>query len=1621
MKNKILKIVTVMLLLMALTMTNFIYVGAGLISYAASSKQTNHQNVEFDAKIKDNNKLSIQVDVKNEGYFNGTITLADSNFKLKQLENTYIQKIEDNTITLNQINAGTSALIEIEIEPVEEEQYNAGLLDVQTKVSLNGIYRDRKQKDIKIEATREVKLDLIQNISKENIENSMEVITNKILKISGEEKRVIQLSINMGLKENNYPIKAIDSKIIIPSIGNKNPEVVKKVNLNNMTDYNFKTDGSQIDLGFTNNPNGENKILWKKQGNENIVLTLIYDKDVQLENNEINLDEKVTLYNNNELKITNKIKINNEEKDKLIDVISQNTENSIYKGKLYSSIDRKYETKTKIAINVANIEEYISIKEDSTKYIVNNEPIDANVVYEKTTINKEEFDKVLGKNGKIIIYNQNGELLATVDKNSEVDSNNDIIIDYQDKQPSAIEIKTTNPIAEGDLEFTHVKTIKANKKEIIKEAQELVTNVDCEYGTNVVNKTQSKIKLEESKTEVNLKVNKDTLSTVVENNVEIRAILKGENEKYNLYKNPSFAFELPQEVENININSIDLIYETELKVRNYKTNGRIITVELEGEQTKYKDTSVEGAIIVLNLNINVNKKVSTRDTKIRMAYKNDDITGTNETSIKIVAPKDVTAIQSIKELGVETVGQEDSKKVNLQRGTDSKKAQSEIEVINNNENAIENVTVMGTFPTKSKENNIDITLTNGINLVEANGSKIYYTENESATEDLKNSQNQWNEELQDASKVKKYLITVPKIDAGSSVKGTYETQIPEQLEYNQVAKQGYSVKYTNELSKSEGEIKATTIELETGVGPKAETRLVATMGGKELEENATVKNGEVIRYKIEVSNVGSEELKNVVVQGNVPEGTTLVEPQENYEYTGTSYYKELSNRTYQDNIEVLKVGEVITKEYEVRVNNNVSSGTKLSNTTKIVYGDVTKTSNSKELATKKGDIRVTVKRVTDRNVDLYEAGTVQYFAIIENISNQKQDNVKVKTDLPETLNVERLTLFTGMEAEEVSSDDLHRIESSNDFQEETRKITENELTNDSIENKIQSKILDYKEELSVGALEAGEAKVLSYDMSINKVNDENKQINFIVRAINGKEEYTSNSITDNVKQVQVELNMTSNTSSKYLKAGDNVEYTITVKNNSQENIEGLNIKDVVPSSLSVNKVSVNGEEHQELKGRNNIEIPCNMQKDEQKTITMETAVNYSQARIKAEPITNVANAELLSKKVATTQEVNHIIEANESANNEENTDNDNNDNIDEDNNIDNNNKNDNDIAKGTKMITGIAWFDENANGQKDDNETTLSNIKVHLLNTKTNNLIKDEDGNTLEATTNNNGVYVLNNISDGEYIVIFDYDKTKYSLTKYKAENVPETNNSNVMSNELQIGNEKEKVASTDIIQVNNQNISDINIGLIKLQNFDLKLEKFVSKIIIQNSKGTTSKQYNDATVAKAELDGKKINGTNVIIEYKIRVTNVGEIDGYARKIVDYMPNDLKFSSELNKDWYQSGEGLHNTSLANEKIKAGESREITLTLTKSMTENNVGLINNTAEIEESYNELGIEDSNSTPANKVKGENDLGSADVILSLKTGGIVYLSIVVAIAAILGVTAYVIIRKKSKNGDKK
>ena len=1639
MKNKILKISVVILLIMTLTMTNFIFLGSSIISYAADNISTNHKNIEFDAYFKNNDgqkittldrtynmqdmSLYLSLNVNKEGFFIGEVELLNSNFTIVSSESEFVSKVEDNKIYLNQINAGTTAEIEVKVKPVEEDVMKVSMLNCESDLSLTGIYRDSTEKDIQIEATRNVTIRLIEAITNESLENNLQVITNKTLKISGEDKRVIQLSLNMGLKDNNYPMKEIYAKVNVPEIDGKTPEVIKDINLNTMSAFEYKYENGYVEITLKNDVTENNQILWRKQGNENVILTYVYDADIDLENVEINQEEKVTLHNDKELTSnTGTVTLSNKEIDSTIEVTASNLVESIYKGKLYSGIDEQYSSKTVLDVNLANIEEYISIKEESSKYITENSEIESNIYYNNTTINKESFDKIFGQDGVMQIYNENNVLIAKVEKDTKTDENGNFVIDYTGKEPKAIEIRTSKPIAEGSLEFNHTKTIKVSDISTVKAANSIITKVvygynnydektmnakEGTYTKGIEAEVETRMILNETMTETKLEINRNSLSTIIANDIEMKLILKTDDESRDLYRNPTFTIELPEQVQSIQINSINLLYEEELKIVNYSVDGRYITIQMEGEQTSYKAQSVEGANIIINATINVDRTSIAKPETINVtytnekanAYANNEEIGRSSKEIEIVAPKDVTAINRIQALDVETIGEEEETNVSLQRGTDSKQVGVDFEIINNNEENVENVNIMGTFPTKTEENNIDIKVVDGIQVENA---KVYYTENENATADISDTANGWTESISNPETVKKYLILMDKIDSRTVVDGGYTIEIPENLEYNQVAKEGYEVTYTKGQARNENTVKATTIEMGTGIGPKLESNLTATLAGKELTNIDTIKNGEVIKYRVQVSNVGSEDVTNVKVTGMIPEGTMLVEPVDNYEYTGASYYKAIRTENFEETIDSLKVGEIKTVEYEVMVSSNLEAGTSIANTVEINYLDVTQETNELKVLSESGTLRTMVKRVTDRKVDLYEAGMVEYFAIIKNISSETIENVTVKTNKSENLDVARLTLISGMSENEVNDDELYPISTG-----ETIDVKEG---NDSTINEdTQSEIIEYSDEINIGTLAPGELKVLSYNMIINKMPDNTVDtISFSVTSSDGQKEHQSNSWVDKVNSFDIDMTMQANTESKYVKSGDMIQYTITVRNNSTSQTSGLVIRDEIPSQLTINKITKNGEEVQVAS--NNVEIQDEIAANETMTIVIETVVNYSEGRTEAETITNRAVASIYGEEIASTSELNHIIEAD--ILDEDNTSGDNNGDTD------NNGDNTGNVADGEQMISGLAWYDANGNGKKDEEENTLDNVTVKLLNVETNQFVKNTSGDLLTTTTNENGMYVLDNIANGRYIVVFEYNQDQYTLTKYKAEGISDVENSDVRLNELLIGDEKQEVASTDIISIDNENISDINIGLIELQNFDLKLDKYVSRILVQNSAGTTVREYNNTTTAKIELDAKQIQGSNVIIEYSIVVTNVGEVAGYARNIVDYMPSDLEFSSELNKDWYEEGNSLYTTTLGNEIINPGESKTVTLTLTKKMGEDNVVSRNN-AEIYEDYNNLGFEDGNSTPGNNVTGENDTGTADVIISIRTGGVVYMSIgvIIAIVVVAGITAgIIVIRKNSK-----
>ena len=1666
MKSKVLKILVVMLLVITLTATNFILVGSSLISYAQDSIATNHQNVEFQAYFKDKEGkkvatlgesvteeeifLYLQIGVKREGYLNGQITINNSNFKLVDSDSSYINKIEGNTIYLNQINVGMAEEIKVKIKPMLKEEYTVGLLNMPTTIELTGTYKDKTEKDISIKASRELTFELVENIQKQDVLSNMEIITNKIVKVDGEEKRILQVSYNMGLKENQYPMKEIKAEVDIPKINNQEEEKAVNVTcnayLNNMTDFNWDYSNGKLQLTLKNEAkNGT--IKWKQQGSENVIITCLYEPDVKMQNVSFKTQEKVTLHNSKEIENNNSVSVE-EEKDSILQIQANNSEEAMYKGKLYAGIDREYEVETQLKVNYAKAIENVVIQEDGSKYIANDLQEEANVSYVQTAISKEQFNELFGEKGEIVFYNQNKEKVGSIDAKAEADEDGYITVSYPENV-QAIQAIATAPVTEGILELKHTKVIKQSG-EIVKTAQELTNKVVTSYNVNsdeekytkgTLQETQTTIGLQDTVTSAKLEVNKQTLSTVVSNQIEIKAILVSNNEKYDLYKNPHLSIQMPEQVENVDINSIELLYENELKIANYELDGRTLHIYLEGQQTQYKNAVIDGATIVINATLQVNRKSATKDEQIVMNYQNEGAVlyeneGNTSSSIKIVAPRDLTAIQSIKELGVETLGDEQEKQILVPRGTESKALQTDIEVINNQEQAIENVRILGEFPTNNDENNMGIQVANTINVEQVPNAKVYYTQNSNATDDLNNSENQWTEEMQDNSKVSKYLITVDSIEPQSNLVGSYSFNLPADLEYNQEAKASYQVKYDNSITKVADEMKATDIEMQTGIGPKVDTKVTATVAGK--EENGTVKNGEVIRYKIEASNTGTEDVSNVKVIGAVPEGTTMVEPESHYEYTGASYYQELENKTYEVTIENLKVGETVYKEYEVRVNQNTAGNTKLENVAQVQYGDVTKQAKVTN-EVQKGDIRVTVKRITDRKIDLHTTETVRYFAIVENMSaTQKQDNVKVKTNLPENLQVETVKLITNLGKEEVNEDDLYSAEED---EQPVQGANQDYELQEAEPSDITTEVIDYKDEIDVGTIEPGKAKVLSYSMVINKAKDKKDEINFSVEAKKGTDIYRSNMVTDNINNIEVAMSMADNTQSEYVKANDVIEYTIKVENKSNTTLENVDIRDEVPEQLTVQSVTMDNEEQEILEG-NSVVVPVNVEQGGTSTIKIQAVVDYSENREKAEPITNVAYAELLGDTIATTSEINHIIQAEqkqeepeepsqeepnqEEPNQEEPNQEDPNGNSGESGNNQepsgkntapevNGNSKQNDI-ESDKAISGLAWLDENNNGQKDASEKLISNVKVKLLNTQTNQFVKDESGKTLEATTNENGVYVLDKVAKGAYIVVFEYDNPEYGLTKYKAQGVPEKQNSDAMMNELQIGEEKEQVIATDILELKDENISNINVGFVKLQNFDLKLDKYVSKILIQNANGSTVREYNDATMAKVELDAKQVGATTAIIEYKIVVTNQGEVEGYAKKIADYAPSDLTFSSELNKDWYQSGNAIYNSSLANEKIQPGESKIITLTLTKSMTENNVGLVPNTAEIAEDYNELGIKDSNSTPNNREKAENDYGLAEVILSIRTGGVVYVVATIIAMLVLGIVATIIIKKKNE-----
>ena len=975
----------------------------------------------------------------------------------------------------------------------------------------------------------------------------------------------------------------------------------------------------------------------------------------------------------------------------------------------------------------------------------------------------------------------------------------------------------------------------------------------------------------------------------------------------------------------------------------------------------------------------LDKKDTSSEEQVKLIYTNEKATnegtqGEKVQPIKIIAYSGIVTTNEIKEYGIEQVNNEGKTTGKLEVAQESKTAKITKQIINNKDNKITDLKIIGTYPTKEAvegTNNINMKVASEIEVtgIEQGRQKIYYTENVEATDDITKQENGWKETIEDGTTIKKYLVQIDELEKREEIGLAYSIEIPENLEYNKVAEEGYQVNYTNETAIQET-LKQQNLRLTTGQGPVLATTLKAYVGGELVNNNSKVKTGEVIKYEMAVTNSGTENAINAKIVGKVPDGTVYVEPLENSEYTGENYYNELVDiKTVEKTAEIIKIGETKYYTYEVRVKQDTDEGTILNNKVTVQYNNISQESNEINNQVEEGKLRITVKRVTDRDISINSESKVRVCAILENTSNTDINSVKVK------LNTNELSKITWVG------------------------ITDNV--------NILAQEVEYKGSLNIETLPANSFKLIYANIEVKDTNNEKTQdmIFNATTSIDDKE-YRSNNIEMKVNNIYMTVEQTSESENTEVKSGEKVEYEFTIKNLSDINVLGAEFYDNIPEELKILEVYVDDEK---VKTYSN-EIRLNRifgANSETKIKIIAELSEGEEAEVKE--LINYGKVTMTYKEIAVSNEIKII--ANISAKSEDKDDGDK-----DDGDKDDGDKNDEDKDDNEKYynIGGTAWLDQNDNGAKETNEKLLKDIKVKLLDTTTNTWARDKSGNIIETRTSEKGDYILKNIPKGSYIVVFEYDNEKYELAKYKAEGISESKNSDVFSKIMTIDDSTKEYAVTDEIKITDRGIYSIDIGLKEIKIFDLKLEKFINKVTVQNNQGTTTTEYNNAKLAKAEIHAKQINGTLVIVEYKIKVTNDGEVEGCAKKIVDYLSTDYKFDSKLNTDWYQSGNYIYNTSLANEKIKPGESKEIKLVVTKTMTSNNTGLVNNTAEIAESYNEKGLKDINSTPGNNVKGENDQDSADLILNIKTGEIIsYILLVIVTILIVIIIIYFIYRK--------
>lgn len=1485
MKQVIQKVIA-SLIIFAMIMVQYAIVGFTAITYAIDMLSTQSENVQFKAYFVENDKetatiersienkdlkLNIDVSVKNEGYFNGTISLENAGFRIKDesIINNNVKEIKDNVIYLNQINAEDTAHIEVGIEFLNENEISTVSLNSETDVKLKGTYISSK-KNNEIDATSKVLVNwnIPQNTKAEILSK---ILTNKIYTINQQNKRIVQFLVSSKLTNNSYPTKNTKLLISIPE-GATNIEVHKRTTKatngeKEFTQNNYKIENNTLEINVDNSET-DGKISWIKGVQDVFVVTYEFDENKDLSNTNITVNGTITTFDKDATTGLD-IAFNGEqsqvdlskEKDGIISVMQEEKETSIYKGKIYSGENRDITSDTIVYVDYASAANEFTLTENAPVFTYeetddednkNTITKESNVEYKSIKVNKVQLSAVLGDTWNLKI----GDKVITNETQSE--ENGDIVIELS-KGLKTVDIKASKPIKNGAFLIESTKTLL--KTEYTRDEIKQFTNLEdsssvqyTKYDNSIHKYTHSFImNLKETESKADFKCEQQALMTNQEGQeLHLTVVLESKNESQDLYKNPTLKIRLPKQIKNVTKTQAKLLNSNGLEIKeedfyvSEEDGQKVINIKLTGEQISYIGEAIQGTTILINAPVELDKEAESSEEKIILNYTNENASiysdkGKEELNLDIIANKP-------------------------QEQTDTPK----------------------------------------------------------------------DDEKQDD-----------------------KTQTQNDEKDNQTTQ-------TNQDLKLE---------------------LTAKVGGETIKNGDTVRAGEVIVYTARITNPGDTDITGINIEATIPENTTLIE--RNPKYPKERYYSddeiaagvderyliEKTDKIVKNQNINIKAGETIELKYLVRANDNIAQNGSGEMLIKVKDGDKENTMKLQNNISK-SNLLIDLIPITRTGEEEIKAGYGCLYRVnIKNISNEVLKNVKIKVNNNKLIDITNITYTIDENHKDVENfENAFTIDSIN--------------PNSTVYMEISSDIKPYTEELRTADI-------------------------WITATDSSDFNYRSNFLSEPVGGVKIEASLTQksgNETSGYVKNGDKITYEIKLKNIGKEDTIDLNIKDRISRYVDINDITLNGNKCEYIEGteqenENNYykiaTINSYLKVGEELTIKINCTVKKD---IEEKGELNIINKAFVSDIINITEteqtvfKLNNVPVDNKSDDNNKEEDNNGKDNNGQGNNNqgDSSDKdgsnNNNNLNKYT--VSGIVWEDTNKNGSREQNENVLQGIKVYAMDVKTNSIITNS-----ASTTNENGVYNINNLEKGQYIIVFEFDNTKYIATEYRKQGVSEKKNSDAIKASRIIDGMEKNVAITDTLNIES-NYSNIDLGLVEVQNEKLQLKKSVSSITVINREGTKKYEFDNTELAKAEIASKSLSGSNIVIEYNIEVMNLGSTEMYVKNIIDYLPSSLTFTSTMNKDWYKKNNYLYNSSLLNTPIKAGETKELKLILTKKMTATNTGLINNKAKIESIYNKEG----------KEYASDEISSADVIISVKTGeNLIYTLFIVIIICMALEIAYI------------